>query len=116
VTLRGQTRRSGRTSAGAKICPGYVIDHIKPRKDGGADEPGQTGKDAKVEDRWKWAHRRLRRRGPRPARSFARHARGRRQFPAENGPPDSLAWHATISGRLHPIPCSRCLVMKEAGI
>jgi len=27
-------------------CPGYVIDHIKALKEGGAGEPGQTGKDA----------------------------------------------------------------------
>ena len=27
-------------------CPGYVSDHIKPRKEGGAEEPWQTGQDA----------------------------------------------------------------------
>jgi hypothetical protein len=37
-------------------CPGYVIDHIKPLKEGGADSPGnmqwQTVQDAKAKDKW----------------------------------------------------------------
>ena len=37
-------------------CPGYVIDHIKPLKRGGADAPGnmqwQTKEAAKAKDRW----------------------------------------------------------------
>jgi hypothetical protein len=33
-------------------CPGYVIDHIKRVKEGGADEPWRTGKDAKANDGW----------------------------------------------------------------
>jgi hypothetical protein len=36
-------------------CKGYVIDHIKPLKRGGADKPSnmqwQTSKDAKAKDR-----------------------------------------------------------------
>jgi len=37
-------------------CPGYVIDHIRPLKRGGADVPPnmqwQTKADAKAKDRW----------------------------------------------------------------
>lgn len=37
-------------------CPGYVIDHIKPLKEGGADSPSnmqwQTVQDAKAKDKW----------------------------------------------------------------
>lgn len=37
-------------------CPGYVIDHIKPLKRGGADSPNnmqwQTKSAAKKKDRW----------------------------------------------------------------
>lgn len=37
-------------------CPGYVIDHIKPLKRGGADTPAnmqwQTTREAKAKDRW----------------------------------------------------------------
>jgi hypothetical protein len=42
-------RRSG-------ACPGYVVDHIKPLKSGGADRPSnmqwQTVAEAKAKDRW----------------------------------------------------------------
>jgi hypothetical protein len=37
-------------------CPGYVIDHIKPLKRGGADDPSnmqwQTKEEAKAKDKW----------------------------------------------------------------
>ena len=37
-------------------CPGYVVDHVKPLKRGGADAPGnmqwQTKQAAKAKDRW----------------------------------------------------------------
>jgi len=37
-------------------CPGYVVDHVKPLKGGGADAPGnmqwQTKDAAKAKDRW----------------------------------------------------------------
>ncbi len=37
-------------------CPGYVIDHIRPLKRGGADSPSnmhwQTKADAKAKDKW----------------------------------------------------------------
>lgn len=37
-------------------CPGYVVDHIKPLKRGGADRPEnmqwQTVEEAKQKDRW----------------------------------------------------------------
>jgi len=37
-------------------CPGYVVDHIKPLKRGGADRPSnmqwQTRAEAKAKDRW----------------------------------------------------------------
>jgi hypothetical protein len=37
-------------------CPGYVIDHVQPLKEGGADEPRnmrwQTTQDAKAKDSW----------------------------------------------------------------
>jgi hypothetical protein len=37
-------------------CPGYVVDHIKPLKRGGADNPGnmqwQTVSAAKAKDKW----------------------------------------------------------------
>ena len=43
---------TGRSSG---ACPGYVIDHIKPLKRGGADSPSnmqwQTKEDAKIKDR-----------------------------------------------------------------
>lgn len=44
---------TGRTSG---ACPGYVIDHIRPLKRGGADEPSnmqwQTVSEAKAKDKW----------------------------------------------------------------
>jgi len=37
-------------------CPGYIIDHIKPLKRGGADRPDnmqwQTVEDGKLKDKW----------------------------------------------------------------
>jgi 5-methylcytosine-specific restriction endonuclease McrA len=37
-------------------CPGYVVDHIKPLKRGGADRPSnmqwQTTAEAKAKDKW----------------------------------------------------------------
>jgi len=37
-------------------CPGYVIDHIKPLKRGGVDDPvnmqWQTKEEARAKDRW----------------------------------------------------------------
>jgi len=43
---------TGRRSGG---CPGYVVDHVKPLKRGGADAPSnmqwQTKADAKAKDR-----------------------------------------------------------------
>ncbi len=37
-------------------CPGYVVDHVKPLKRGGADRPNnmqwQTKADAKAKDKW----------------------------------------------------------------
>jgi len=43
----------GKTSG---ACPGYLVDHIKPLRRGGADEPGnmqwQTVEEAKAKDRW----------------------------------------------------------------
>jgi len=37
-------------------CPGYVVDHVKPLKRGGADRPSnmqwQTRAEAKAKDRW----------------------------------------------------------------
>lgn len=45
---------STRKHSGA--CPGYVIDHVKPLKRGGADSPSnmqwQTNQQAKEKDRW----------------------------------------------------------------
>lgn len=39
--------------------PGYIIDHIKPLKEGGADDPSnmqwQTIADAKAKDKWEQA-------------------------------------------------------------
>ncbi len=44
---------TGRTTG---ACPGYVIDHIRPLKRGGADDPSnmqwQTRADAKAKDKW----------------------------------------------------------------
>lgn len=44
---------TGRTSG---RCPGYVIDHVKPLKEGGADDPAnmqwQTKEAAKEKDKW----------------------------------------------------------------
>jgi len=44
---------TGRTSG---ACPGYVIDHVKALKRGGADSPSnmqwQTKTDAKTKDKW----------------------------------------------------------------
>ncbi len=44
---------TGRTSG---ACPGYVIDHIRPLKKGGSDDPSnmqwQTKADAKPKDKW----------------------------------------------------------------
>jgi len=44
---------TGKTSGG---CPGYLLDHIKALKRGGADDPSnmqwQTIEDAKEKDRW----------------------------------------------------------------
>jgi hypothetical protein len=37
-------------------CPGYVLDHVKPLKQGGADDPSnmqwQTKAAAKAKDKW----------------------------------------------------------------
>jgi hypothetical protein len=45
---------TGRSSSGA--CPGYVIDHVKPLANGGADAPSnmqwQTKEAAKAKDKW----------------------------------------------------------------
>jgi hypothetical protein len=44
------------TGKSSGACPGYVIDHVKPLKRGGADAPSnmqwQTAADAKAKDRW----------------------------------------------------------------
>ena len=44
---------TGKTSG---ACPGYTVDHIKPLKRGGADDPSnmqwQTKEDAKAKDKW----------------------------------------------------------------
>lgn len=44
------------TGGSAGSCPGYVIDHIKPLKRGGADSPSnmqwQTKAAAKAKDKW----------------------------------------------------------------
>jgi hypothetical protein len=44
---------TGRSSG---ACPGYVIDHVKPLKRGGADRPWnmqwQTTAEAKAKDKW----------------------------------------------------------------
>jgi len=44
---------TGRSSG---ACPGYVIDHVRPLKRGGADSPGnmqwQTIQAAKAKDKW----------------------------------------------------------------
>jgi hypothetical protein len=44
------------TGKSTGACPGYVIDHIKPLANGGADDPSnmqwQTKADAKAKDRW----------------------------------------------------------------
>lgn len=41
-------------------CPGYVIDHIRPLANGGADDPSnmqwQTKADAKAKDKWERKH------------------------------------------------------------
>ena len=33
-------------------CPGHVIDHIRARKEGGADEAWETRQEAKAEHGW----------------------------------------------------------------
>ena len=35
-------------------CPGYVIDQVKTLKEGGADEPWQSGEDAKAKNQWEY--------------------------------------------------------------
>jgi hypothetical protein len=44
------------TGKSSGACPGYVIDHVKPLKRGGADAPSnmqwQTTADAKAKDKW----------------------------------------------------------------
>ena len=44
---------TGKTSGS---CPGYVVDHVRPLKRGGADEPSnmqwQTTSEGKAKDRW----------------------------------------------------------------
>lgn len=44
------------TGKSSGACPGYVIDHVKPLKRGGADKPGnmqwQTKEAAKQKDKW----------------------------------------------------------------
>ena len=48
---------TGRTSG---ACPGYVVDHIKPLKRGGADRPWnmqwQTKAESKAKDAWEYLH------------------------------------------------------------
>ncbi len=43
------------TGSSGGPCPGYVVDHIKPLKEGGADLPSnmqwQTEEDAKAKDK-----------------------------------------------------------------
>jgi len=47
---------TGRTSG---VCPGYVVDHVKPLACGGADAPSnmqwQSTADAKAKDQWERA-------------------------------------------------------------
>lgn len=44
------------TGKSSGACPGYVIDHVKPLKSGGADDPSnmqwQTKEAAKAKDKW----------------------------------------------------------------
>jgi len=44
------------TGKSSGACPGYVIDHVKPLKNGGLDTPEnmqwQTTEDAKAKDKW----------------------------------------------------------------
>jgi hypothetical protein len=44
------------TGKSSGACPGYVIDHVKPLKRGGADDPSnmqwQTTAEAKAKDKW----------------------------------------------------------------
>jgi hypothetical protein len=44
---------TGKTSG---ACPGYVVDHVRALKHGGADEPSnmqwQTASEAKAKDKW----------------------------------------------------------------
>ena len=44
------------TGKSSGACPGYVVDHVKPLKRGGADAPEnmqwQTKADAKAKDKW----------------------------------------------------------------
>lgn len=69
VDAGGRTRRSRKAKASFREshpcpptgktsgpCPGYVIDHIRPLKRGGADDPSnmqwQTKEAAKQKDKW----------------------------------------------------------------
>ena len=51
-----KTHRCPATGKSGGSCPGYVIDHIKPLKRGGADRPSnmqwQTKEQAKTKDKW----------------------------------------------------------------
>jgi hypothetical protein len=58
TTAKHQFQRSHpcpSTGSTSGVCPGYVIDHVRPLKRGGADSPGnmqwQTTAEAKAKDR-----------------------------------------------------------------
>ena len=59
VVAKGQFRKSHpcpSTGRASGACPGYVIDHVRPLKRGGADAPSnmqwQTKAAAREKDKW----------------------------------------------------------------